>query len=72
MNLLKNQICPYCGYEVEDAHAEWEEGSHSVECDACDVEYIVEPVYEFKGFEIHKLCATCGEIEEDCYCDLDE
>ncbi|WP_264448635.1 hypothetical protein [Bacillus cereus] len=72
MNLLKNQECPYCASSVEDCCAEWEEGRHYVEWNSCNKKYQVEPIYEFKGFEIEKVCEHCNEAEEDCYCDDEE
>ncbi|WP_410985638.1 hypothetical protein [Bacillus cereus] len=71
MTLLKNQECPYCGSSVEDCRAEWEEGSHEVECDSCNRTYQVEPIYEFKGFEVEKVCGQCNEVEEDCCCEVE-
>jgi hypothetical protein len=72
VELVKTQQCPNCGYIVDDAYAEWEEGEHEVECDRCSSHYLVEPVYEFKGFKIQKLCAKCGESEDVCCCEDDE
>ncbi|MEK4030852.1 hypothetical protein MKZ02_20240 [Pseudobacillus sp. FSL P4-0506] len=69
MELLKTQTCPYCANEVEDAYAQWEDDSHIVECEACGIEYRVQPIYEFKGFEIQKLCVSCGEFDDDCCCE---
>jgi len=69
MKLLKTQTCPNCGDEVDDCYAEWEDGTHVVTCGHCGEEYQVKPVYEFKGFEVQKLCHACGEFEEECYCD---
>ncbi|AEA19678.1 MULTISPECIES: hypothetical protein [Bacillus cereus group] len=72
MELLKTQQCPYCESIVEDCRAEWEEGSHEVECDSCNKKYQVQPIYDFKGFEVQKVCDRCNEVEEDCYCDDEE
>jgi hypothetical protein len=72
MELVKSQKCPYCGYTVDDADAEWEEGEHEVECIMCKRTYLVDTVYEFKGFRVQKLCDKCGEVEECCYCEDDE
>lgn len=80
-DLQKHQSCPYCGEEVDDCQAEWEEGQTSVECDSCKEYYTVAPIYKyytvapiykFLGFEIKKNCEGCGEIEEDCCCDLED
>ncbi|MGE1125859.1 spore protein H [Bacillus wiedmannii] len=29
-------------------------------------------IYEFKGFQVQKVCDHCNEVEEDCYCDAEE
>lgn len=67
--LVKTQSCPYCGYAVDDAHAEWEEGSNLVTCDKCEREYSVTTHYIFLGFEVQKVCSECGESEDECYCE---
>ncbi|OKP95079.1 hypothetical protein [Paenibacillus sp. P46E] len=67
--LVKTQSCPYCGTDVDDSHAEWEEGTHTIECDRCHQEYSVTTEYEFLGWDIEKVCHGCGEIESECYCD---
>lgn len=71
MELTKDQTCPYCGYEVDDSQAEWEEGENTVECDSCKKYYTVTTIYKFLGFEINKNCEGCGEIEEDCCCEIE-
>lgn len=73
MELLKTQTCPYCGDEVEDCYAEWEEGNHNVTCDSCHKDYVVEPEYKFLGFKIHKVCDKCDDIMEyePCLCKED-
>lgn len=72
MELEKEQVCPYCDYEVEDHLSEWEEGDHDVTCSSCGKEYSVEPIYEFKGFKVQKVCQECFSPEEECYCDISE
>ncbi|MGH0511098.1 hypothetical protein ACQVN8_25360 [Bacillus paranthracis] len=69
MELLQIQECPYCESIVDESRAEWDEGNHEVKCDSCNREYQVSPIYEFKGFEIQKICESCNEIEEDCFCE---
>jgi hypothetical protein len=68
----KNQSCPHCSMPVEDNNAEWEEGSHEIECDSCEKIYIVEPVYTFEGFRLLKVCHACGETEIYCCCEMEE
>lgn len=68
MSLPKHQACPYCGHEVDDSQANWEESSESVECDNCHRNYTVSAEYKFLGFAIYKECNGCGETEENCYC----
>jgi hypothetical protein len=72
VNLLKVQQCPHCNESVEDNYAEWEEGTHEVECNGCKRIYQVEPIYEFQGFKVQKFCDGCKETEEDCCCDIEE
>ncbi|HFJ9466839.1 hypothetical protein NST86_32645 [Bacillus sp. FSL L8-0199] len=71
MELLKTQQCPYCKSIVEDCHAKWEDGSHEVECDSCNKKYQVQTIYDFKGFEVQKICDQCNEVEEECYCNAE-
>lgn len=71
-DLLKTQTCPYCDHEVEDHLAEWEQETHYVDCNSCGKEYVVEPQYKFEGFKVQKQCETCGELEEECYCDVED
>lgn len=42
---METQKCPYCGYTVDDANAEWEKGEHEVECIMCKRTYLVDTVY---------------------------
>lgn len=71
MELLKIQQCPYCKSFVEDCHAKWEGGKHEVECDSCNKKYQVQPIYDFKGFEVQKICDQYNEVEEECYCNAE-
>lgn len=64
----KHQICPYCGFEVDDAYSEWEKGRNVVECDGCKKYYSVSPIYKFIGFLVEKYCDTCGFYEDECEC----
>jgi hypothetical protein len=73
--LLKNQTCPYCGGEVEDCHAVWEENaSEEIKCDSCRKTYVVKPQFKFEGFLIEKQCEKCGEWSDDgmVLCDCDD
>lgn len=70
--LSKTQTCPYCGHDVDDPYAEWDEGTTTVECDRCKREYQVTTHYTFDGFEVKKYCTDCCEPEEDCYCGEEE
>lgn len=67
--LVKTQACPYCGDEVEAHLSEWEEGAHEVECTNCGKEYSVETEYQFLGWKIEKICASCGSVESECFCE---
>ncbi|MCR8982640.1 hypothetical protein [Brevibacillus laterosporus] len=68
MELVKSQQCPHCGNTVDDSHAEWEDGQHTVECEHCKKGYLVITHYKFLGFEIEKCCSECNEVISECYC----
>lgn len=70
--LVKTQTCPYCEHEVEDCHAEWDEGEHEILCDSCKKIYSVEPIYTFEGFRVVKVCSVCRETEIECCCETEE
>lgn len=68
--IIKEQTCPHCGFTEEDAHSEWEDGTHVVNC-GCGKPYHVETVYTFEGWKTQKICEGCGQPEDECYCDVD-
>ena len=66
------QTCPYCGYEEDESNSHWGEDSETVNCSDCGEEYSVVAHYHFMGFETQKICQSCNEPEEECYCTIED
>ncbi|PZD95203.1 hypothetical protein DNH61_11630 [Paenibacillus sambharensis] len=68
-DLLDEQVCPYCGYEVGDHLSNWSDETEHVECGRCRKTYAVAAEYQFLGFKVEKMCIECGEVESECFCE---